>query len=635
MFSWSRACIFVSTVLTFGCSSSRAFPDVILITIDTLRADHVGSYGYARAETPVIDALARTGTRFAQAIAPVPLTLPSHASVLTGLTPLAHGLHDNTGFVLATAIPTIAERFRLSGFETGAFVSGAPLDHRFGLDRGFDRYDDHMTRGGELGVSGVPSERRRVNRAALNIERRADETVAAVEEWLRRDPAAHRRPVFLWVHLFDPHAPYEAPAPFTSRFHDRPYDGEIAFVDAQIGALVDRVKRARPNRRALVAVTADHGEGLGEHGEPTHGLFVYDSTIRVPLILNGPGVPSGLVVERMARLIDVAPTVLDLAGVPPLDRTDGASLRPSMTSGSSAAADPAYVESRFGRLCCGWAPVHAWRDSRWMLIDLPRIELYDLSIDPGELRNVAADRPAETTRLQRALAQAVARESAAPLHAASPEAAERLRSLGYASATGTPKPSLRDPKDMIGVSGRLGRAIEIEDAEPAAAARELEAVLRDDPENPLARRHVGLLIDRLIDRGDFVEACARLSALAARDPSDLVAVFKLGVVSARLGDLDRAVSLFKTVVTREPAHADALVDLGGALLKRGRAAEAAPYFQRAIATGHASVLAWNGLAFARLASGDERGAADALRESLRLQPDQADIRATLQKLEHR
>ena len=610
----------LSAVLLAGCRSTPNVPDVILITIDTLRADHVGSYGDARAATPVLDALARTGTRFAHVVAPVPLTLPSHASVMTGLTPLAHGLHDNTGFVLAKSIPTMAERFQQSGFETAAFVSGAPLDHQFGLDRGFDRYDDRMTRGGDAARPAA-------------IERRADETVAAVDAWLQRDPSAHRRPLFLWIHVFDPHAPYEAPEPFTSRFRDRPYDGEVAFVDTQIGTLLDRVKRARPDRRALVATTADHGEGLGDHDEPTHGLFVYDSTIRVPLIVSGPGVPSSVVVERMARLIDVAPTLLDLAGVPPLDRADGASLRSSMTGGAAAAPDPAYVESRFGRLCCGWAPVHAWRDGRWMLIDLPKVELYDLSADPGERHNLAAGEPGQTSRLQRALAQALARESAAPLHAASADAAERLRSLGYASATDTRKPSLRDPKDMIGVSVRLGRAIDIEDADPAGAARELEAVLRADPENPLARRHVGLLIDRLIDRGDFGEARARLAALVARDPSDTVAAFKLGVVSARLDDLERAISLFRIVVAREPANADALADLGGALLKRGRAAEAATYFERAIATDHASVLSWNGLAYSRLATGDKGGAADAMRESLRLQPDQADIRGALEKLE--
>src|SRR6185295_19211933 len=259
-------------------------PDVLLITVDTLRADHLGAYGDAQALTPVIDGLAARGARFAQVIAPAPLTLPSHASIFTATTPFTHGVRDNAGFVLGPALPTLAERFRAAGYSTAAFVSGYPLHRRFGLARGFDQYDDRLTRGGD-----------RARPAA--VERRADETIAAVETWLGRPAPGPRRPMFLWVHLFDPHAPYEAPEPYRTRFGERPYDGEVAFVDAQIGALLQRVTQARPDRASVVAVTSDHGEGLGEHGEPTHGLFVYDSTIRVPLVLAGPGVPAGRVIR--------------------------------------------------------------------------------------------------------------------------------------------------------------------------------------------------------------------------------------------------------------------------------------------------------------------------------------------------
>ena len=620
--------------------------DVILISVDTLRSDHVGCYGDTGASTPVLDALAKRGTRFAQVIAPVPLTLPAHASLFTGLTPLKHGVHDNIGFALGPSVPMVAERFRAGGYATGAFVSGASLHRRFGLARGFDHYDDRFTRGGDAA-------------RPMLVERRADETLAAVDEWLRREAGAPARPLFLWVHLFDPHAPYEPPDPFRTRFTERPYDGEVAFVDSQIGLLVDHLGRARPGRRPLVAVTADHGEGLGDHGEETHGLFVYDSTIRVPLILQGPGVPAGGVVASTVRLIDVAPTLLDLADLPPLGGEEGVSLGSTLTEAVTAPA-PAYVESRLGRLCCGWAALHAWRDGRWMLIDAPRVELYDTSADPSQLHNVAGDRPAEVARMRRALGQALTHESVSSPGPTSAVSRAQLRSLGYVAAGGTAMPSLRDPKDMVGLSTQIGRTLEIEDADPPRAARELKTVLRDDPSNPLARRHLGmalmrqrrfaeavrvlnalaadgddstetlaLLADLALERGDLKDARSRLEVVYARDPSDMSAAFKLGIVSVDAGEMDRAVTLFTAVVTHEPANVDALVDLAGALLKTGRSADAAKYFQQAIDAGAAGPLAWNGLAFAKIQAGDTDGAADAMRQSLRLQPNQPDIKAAL------
>jgi len=626
--------------------------DVILISIDTLRPDHVGCYGDTRASTPVLDGLARRGTRFAHVIAPAPLTLPSHASLVTGVTPLRHGVHDNVGFVLGASIPTLAERFRTAGYRTQAFVSGFPLERRFGLARGFDRYDDRFTRGGDAA-------------RPAPVERRADETVAAVDAWLREDAAPPAQPLFLWVHIFDPHAPYEPPDPFKTRFAERPYDGEVAFVDEQIGVLLERVARARPGRRTLVSVTADHGEGLGDHGEETHGLFVYDSTIRVPLIVEGSGVPSGGVVASMVRLVDVAPTLLEIVNLPPLAGIDGVSLRPLLTT-TSAGPAPAYVESLFGRLCCGWAPLHAWRDRQWMLIDAPRIELYDTSTDPAQLHNVAGDRPSDVARLKHALGQALGRESPSSRGSTPSDTRAQLQSLGYVSGGGTRRPSLRDPNDMIGVSTQMGRILEIEDADPPRAARELASVLRQDPANPLARRHLGialmrqrrfaealktlnalaadgddstetlvLLADLALERGDPKEAQTRLEVLYARDPNDMSAAFKLGLIAVKERQIDRAVTLFTAVVAREPANADALVDLAGALLETGRPAEAATYFQRAIDAGAAGPLPWNGLAFAKLRVGDKSGAADALRHSLRLEPNQADIKASLEDLVRR
>jgi choline-sulfatase len=432
-------------------------PDVLLITIDTLRADRIGAYGYAGASTPVLDALAARGARFAEAIAPTPLTLPSHASILTATTPLKHGARDNVGFVVGPALPTLAEQFHASGYATGAFISGFPLHRRFGLMRGFDHYDDRLTRGGD---SARPAP----------VERRADETVAAATAWLGQPPGQAPRPLFLWVHVFDPHAPYDAPAPYGARFSRQPYDGEVAFVDAQIGALLNRLDQARPGRQTLIAVTADHGEGFGEHGEPTHGLFVYDSTVRVPLVFAGPGVPAARVVDPMVRLIDVAPTLLDLSGVAPLANAEGISLRPLLTGHETRPAPAAYVESLFGWLCCGWAPLHAWRDDAWKFIDAPRAELYDTSTDPGEVQNLAASRGADVARLRRDLEAALSGEAKVAQGPSPSDARDRLRSLGYVGGGGTTKPSRRDPKDVAEVSVRIGRAIEIEEADPARAA---------------------------------------------------------------------------------------------------------------------------------------------------------------------
>jgi arylsulfatase A-like enzyme/Flp pilus assembly protein TadD len=678
--------VVVAAALVFKRSASLdwrpAGPiDVVLITVDTLRADRLGSYGGRAAATPVLDKLAAEGTRFDQAIAPVPLTLPSHASLLTGRTPLGHGVHDNVGFSLAPSIPTLAEQLRAAGYTTAAFVSAVPLQRRFGLARGFEQYDDQLTRGTD------PAR-------PLPVERRADETVAAVQRWL--PGIAAPSPLFLWVHLFDPHTPYDPPEPFKTRFSVRPYDGEVAYVDSQVGVLLAQLNHMRGHRPRLVVVTADHGEGLGDHGEPTHGLFVYDSTIRVPLILNGPDVPAGSVVQRVARIIDVAPTVLDLAGVAPLSDIEGTSLRAAPTRDEAAPDRPAYVEALFGALCCGWAPLRGWRDGSLMLIDAPRVELYDIGADPGQTRNLAQDRPADVTRLQGVLSQALSRASTSSFAATANDARSQLRSLGYVSGGSTAKPSLRDPKDAVALSVRIARALEVEETDPAAAVRELEAVLAEDPGNPLARRHLGMALARLgrfdaavgrlralvsdgdssaetlgalgnalaaagkgedaravlekllsispddrdasrmladlaLERRDFIGARRHLERLSAHDPDDTDAAFKLGVIAIRLGDMERAISAFQAVAAREPRNVDALIDLAGALLKAGRPGDAVTRFEQAIASGAGS-LGWNGLAAAKLQLSDKAGAADALRQSLRVSPDQPDVRTKLREL---
>ncbi len=314
------AIVFAIVVLTASCragtsgSGSADRPNVLLVTIDTLRADHVGSYGYKAASTPTIDALAARGVRFETSVVHTPLTGPSHASILTGQTPLVHGFRNNSGYILAPQVKTAAEDFRQAGYRTAAFVSGFPLDRRFGFDRGFEIYDDRLPKG---------TDRRRTP----YVERFADATTDAVLRWLpapSSTTAGKRTPWFLWVHYYDPHAPYEPPADLAERFRQSPYDGEIAFVDRQLARLMQALDVRSETARTIVLVTADHGESLGEHGEGTHGIFVYDATLRVPWVMAGPRIAAGRVAQTVARSIDVLPTLADYAGLPPRERCRGA-----------------------------------------------------------------------------------------------------------------------------------------------------------------------------------------------------------------------------------------------------------------------------------------------------------------------
>jgi arylsulfatase A-like enzyme/Tfp pilus assembly protein PilF len=590
------------------------------VTIDTLRADHLGCYGYAGAATPVLDALSARGARFATAIAQVPLTTPSHASILTGLTPLRHGVRDNGDYVLPDAIPTLAEAFHDAGYRTAAFVSGFPLDRRFGLARGFDVYDDHLPHGDD-------------RRRSAYVERRADLTTAAARSWLEDAPTA---PWFLWVHYFDPHSPYEPPPALAARFAGHPYDGEIAFVDAQLGALLGLLETKGRAARTLVLVTADHGESLGEHGEETHGVFVYDATLRVPWIMAGPGIRPGLVPAVVARGIDVAPTLLDLAGaIPPRAPMEGRSLGPALRGGTMP-DEPAYAESLFARLRLGWAPLHAWRTARFKLIDAPRPELYALDADGGETRNRSTDEPDVAERMRRDLRAAL---SARPPDAAAdsgPDAAERLRALGYLSGPqdAAAVPSLRDPKDGIALVNRLERGIAAARADPERSVRELRAVLAEDPRMALARRYLALALSsagdaagaarevQTLDKAgqagfedlllladslrlsgrtpESLSVLGRAEKIQPRSPEPMLARAR---VYAALGRASEAEEAYARVLTQSPGHAEALRGLGDLALARGDAGGATGYYERILAADAHDVGALVKVGVVRVRSG--------------------------------
>ena len=396
-----------------GCGSGpQPAPErVVLVTIDTLRADRVGCYGATAGHTPQLDALAAQGVRFAVAISPAPLTLPAHASLMTALDPPGHGVRHNSIHRLDATLPTLAERMRAAGHATAAFVGAVVLAERFGLGRGFDVYDDDM---GER-TSGVVG----------YAERRANRVVDAALAWVREAPARF----FLWVHFYDPHATYDPPPGFASAFASRPYAGEIAFVDAQLGRLIAGIEERWSAEGLLIVVTSDHGESLNEHGEATHSYTIYDATQRVPLVMRGPGLPAGRVIEAPVRLIDVAPTLLGLVGAQPLTEATGRDLRP-LIAGAERAGRVAYIETLATQLDYRWSPLLGLRTARFKYIRAPRPELYDLEADPDETSNLAADEPDRVASFERALEERlVGARPAVSAGDLSPADRERLQSL--------------------------------------------------------------------------------------------------------------------------------------------------------------------------------------------------------------
>ncbi|MCB1057244.1 MAG: sulfatase-like hydrolase/transferase, partial [Acidobacteria bacterium] len=464
-------------------------PDVLLITIDTLRPDALGWIGGKNA-TPNLDALAAEGVRFPAAVSPVPITLPAHTSLMTALIPPRHGVRDN-GQLLGSGAQTLAEALQTEGYATAAFVSGYPLSPEFGLDRGFDRYD------GILASDGGP------------LEWSAAETTRRALEWLSTAP----RPWFLWIHYYDPHDPYEPPQRLLKPGPRGAYDGEVAAVDEALGALLAGAAKASANR--LTVFTADHAESLGEHGERTHGFFIYDSTTLVPLVFHWPGKLKPLEPkaehETLPRLIDVAPTICALLGLPEWNGVDGESLLPLLT-GRPQQIPAAYLESLRPWHSYGWAPLKGMRREGWKLIVAPRPELYELSSDHAEAVNRIDDQPNPARRIAGALRSAEQQPALASSSAVDAETLARLRSLGYtggAAGTGSSLPDgLADPKDRIDAWNLLGDAeAELGAGRPEAALSRFDQVLEKAPDNPfaLARSGFALLV---LDRVD--EAVPRL-----------------------------------------------------------------------------------------------------------------------------
>jgi arylsulfatase A-like enzyme/Flp pilus assembly protein TadD len=586
---------------------------VVLITIDTLRADYVGSYGSKLARTPTLDRLAAGGVRFETAISPTPMTMPSHASIMTGLDPTLHGVHSNAKFRLDDGIPTLAEQFQAHGFATAAFISSVVLDRRYGLARGFDSYDDRM------------GFRRNIEAATGGYaERSADEVVDATLHWLESAPSRF----FLWVHFYDPHGSYDPPRGFRPRqaaptgspeeigtleyakqVFPPLYAGEIYFADTELGRLLRVLNRKFSDNRTLLVVTSDHGESLGEHNELTHTLTVYDATQKVPLLMKGPAIPRGRVVDSQVRLVDVAPTILSLSGLPAIERTTGQDLRPWIEGKREDGLD-AYVETLETHLAYDWSPVLGLRTSEYKYLRTVRPELYALDADPNELNDLAASQPAKLKEFDAALeAHLVDALPVVPNAVAPPEEIALLESLGYVVRdSDADEPPLgwvggADPKDVLGTfikilearskltTGDLDGAREILDSEPEAggwiahARAEIQLELGDAVQaERLAREVIAaqphhaegyLILGAALEMlGRTHDSVAAYEEAARINPNETASLIALAQISEAAGELDAAERHYRAALDSNAPSADAALRLAALDYDRGRAEDA-------------------------------------------------------------
>ncbi len=585
-------CIFSVAGFTTGPAQQKASqPDVFLITIDTLRADHVHCYGYEPIQTPTLDGLAKDGIRFTQAFTPSPITNTSHTSILTGLLPSTHGVTD-FALPLAVTHPTWAELLRKKQYHTAAFIGAVILDSKTlapGLDRGFDFYDNFPS---------LPQTKSRWGR----VERRGMDVVQRAETWLSAHPAS---PHFVWVHLYDPHDPYEPPPPYSVKYKDRLYDGEIAYADSALGNFVAYLKKAGWYENALIVVVGDHGEGLGEHHEDTHGIFLYDSTTHVPLILKLPDQnDAGKVVESQVRTTDILPTVIDLLGVPAPARLDGESLRPYF-GGEQPASRTAFGETDYP-LRFGWAPLRSVRAEGFKFIEAPRPELYDLHADPKELKNNYQpwDTSVQKFRVMLADLRAKMPPPAPSAGSVGQGTVDELKALGYlgradvGSSTNVPEPSLLpDPKDKIEEQNLLHTAmIASEDNRSGEARAALEKMLQLDPKSPTALRQLGELE---LQAGDYAKAAEHLKRAREIRPEDATAAFEEGQALQKTGDLAGARDALEASLKLTAGQFPARLLLGQVYLDLNDPKAAEDQFEAALLIEPKSVEAQAGLAKAQ------------------------------------
>jgi arylsulfatase A-like enzyme/Flp pilus assembly protein TadD len=553
-----------------------AGPNVLLVTIDTLRPDRLSCYSTRYLRTPAIDALASRGVLFERAFAHNPETLPSHANILLGLTSLAHGVSENSKSVVAPDFLALPELLKSRGYATGAFVGAFTLDSRFGLAQGFDVYDDHYPAKPAAGD--------------LIPERRAGATITAALKWL----SGAKGPWFCWIHLWDPHEPYQAPEPFLTQYRDDPYSGEVAYADSELARLFGELDRRGLSGQTLIILTADHGESLGEHGELYHGYFAYNSTLWVPLIIASPGIKAARVTDLVSH-VDIFPTVCELAGAKKPPALQGESLVP-LLRGRPRRPRPIYFEALEAYLNRGWAPLRGIIADGRKYMDSPIPELYDLGADFDEARNLAPS--ADLEPLRKELRELMDR-NASPLAAkglrptTDRETLERLRSLGYVAAQVTQLKSSYGPEDdlktlfplefMVGYADFLARG-----ARPAEGIRLLEEVIQKRP--------------------DFVKAYDRL----------------FGIYRSQ-GRIEEALAVYERGYAANPGDYGILSGYGLALVLNGRYQKGAELLEKSLALYDQDPRIWNSLGVAYGKLGDLEKAREDLSRALALAPDDAGL----------
>jgi arylsulfatase A-like enzyme/Tfp pilus assembly protein PilF len=554
--------------------------NILLITLDTVRADRIGAYGYAAAKTPNLDSLARDGVRFDDAAAAAPITGPAHAALFTGRYPGRLGVRDNASTPLPTDATTLAQVLSGRGFATGGFIGAFILDKPYGFAKGFAQFDSGFTR--------VDSGHE------ANAERRGSLVVDDAVKWIASLPAD--RPFFAWTHLYDPHAAYLPPEPFATEFAGRPYDGEIAFVDQQIGRLLDALRARNALSRTLVIAIADHGESLGDHGEDEHGVFLYESVMRIPWIMSGPGLPRGGVIADQVRAVDLFPTLLEALGMSRVEGIDGESLVALLASGGGTKRPAAYAETWYPRLHYGWSELRSLRADGWKAIDAPRPELYNLKEDPAEQRNVyslhrqrADGMLEEAARLDREMA------SAAPATApAQPDPAtlQRLRSLGYVGVVAKAGNGARgpDPKDRI-AERREYRMLMSQAIDDLRARRPAEAVVKLKRLVEINQRayDLHLMLGQAYEQqGMLAQALGEYELAAILNPDTANPLLSAAEIHIARNDTTAARKRLDEAARLEPNSFDVALVTGRVREGEGRAPEALAAYEKAAAINPAN-----------------------------------------------